>query len=667
MKKKMLKGGYCMKFKKIISFMLVMALSVSVFSFGFTSNAYVAHTQSEAISWLNSKVGSRVENGQCVGLTIAYYKYLGVSPYYGNACDYATATPPTGWEKKQGATPQKGDIMIWTGGYQGYGHVAICGGDNIFYHQNWNGQYVEILSDSYIPSFTILSTGEKAYYWGVIRPFNNCTHSYSSSSTYVCTKCGEWQTNSVTTTSINQTFQITSNDAIDHTGPYGDCKTVNKYTKGTVVTATQKVVNGYGSVWYKLSNGNYIWGDYLKEYSINYTTISTGEYYIKNLATGKYLYVSGSADVNEQNVIVAEMSSASGLKMNITSASTGYKIRPGCSSSRLINPYATTVVHGKNVNLYNDENDSSQWWKFEKVNSGYVIRNVQNPSCVLTASTTSLNVSVTTYAEASSQIWTLECVSHNYDSGKVTTAASCEKTGVKTYTCTVCGTTTTETLSQTDHKWVYADVVIPADCETAGTCYYLCEYCQQEKFEDIPATGHSYVSTVISPSCTSAGYTQFTCKTCGDNYTSELTTSPGHDFVESKKEATCTEEGYIKITCTVCGEYHLTISPQKDHTWDNGKTTKAPTNTETGIITYTCAVCGELKDETSPKLDGCMGDVNLDGKITASDARLALRSSASLEKLSNEQLAVADMDGNNKISAADARKILRIAAGLEKQ
>lgn len=60
------------------------------------------------------------------------------------------------------------------------------------------------------------------------------------------------------------------------------------------------------------------------------------------------------------------------------------------------------------------------------------------------------------------------------------------------------------------------------------------------------------------------------------------------------------------------------------------------------------------------------GDVNFDGRITASDARAVLRASAKLETLDSDSLNVADMDNNGKITASDARKILRISARLDK-
>lgn len=58
------------------------------------------------------------------------------------------------------------------------------------------------------------------------------------------------------------------------------------------------------------------------------------------------------------------------------------------------------------------------------------------------------------------------------------------------------------------------------------------------------------------------------------------------------------------------------------------------------------------------------GDVNQDGKVTAADARLALRYSAKLQMLTNAQMKAADANADGKVTAADARILLRYAAGL---
>ncbi|MBQ8209933.1 MAG: hypothetical protein IJZ35_05065 [Clostridia bacterium] len=62
-----------------------------------------------------------------------------------------------------------------------------------------------------------------------------------------------------------------------------------------------------------------------------------------------------------------------------------------------------------------------------------------------------------------------------------------------------------------------------------------------------------------------------------------------------------------------------------------------------------------------------MGDANLDGKITAADAREVLRISAGLEDMpANDDVVFlnADVNGNGVITAADARIILRVTTGL---
>lgn len=59
------------------------------------------------------------------------------------------------------------------------------------------------------------------------------------------------------------------------------------------------------------------------------------------------------------------------------------------------------------------------------------------------------------------------------------------------------------------------------------------------------------------------------------------------------------------------------------------------------------------------------GDIDGDGFVNATDARLALRYAAKLEEGSAEQLAAADVDGSGEVDAVDARYILRFAAKLE--
>lgn len=60
-----------------------------------------------------------------------------------------------------------------------------------------------------------------------------------------------------------------------------------------------------------------------------------------------------------------------------------------------------------------------------------------------------------------------------------------------------------------------------------------------------------------------------------------------------------------------------------------------------------------------------MGDTNKDGKVTAADARLALRAAADLEDLDIFSTIAADIGNDRVVTAVEAREILRVAARLD--
>lgn len=236
-------------------------------------------------------------------------------------------------------------------------------------------------------------------------------------------------------------------------------------------------------------------------------------------------------------------------------------------------------------------------------------------------------------------------IDHTWDNGKVTTEATCEHTGVRTYTCSVCGETKEEETPKTDHTYDDGTVTKKPTCIETGIKTYTCTVCQKTKTEEIPATGHQHTEIrnkkeatcietgytgdtyckdcgtklssgeVISkkahdyevkdrqePTCTTDGYVLSVCKVCGDEKREGLpATGHQHTEIRNKKEATCKEEGYTGDTyCKDCGEKlsdGKTIAKTTEHTWDGGKVTKAATCTEKGVKTYTCTVCGATKTE----------------------------------------------------------------------
>lgn len=170
-----------MKLKNLVRKFIVPTAGVSVLVPALLSAAEVTFAQTngmsaeDAVAWVRSLEGQGIDfdgsyGNQCVDLIKAYYNYLGETAPRGNAYDYAYNALPDGWERIQGAEPQAGDILVYTGG--SYGHVAICTGENESYHQNWGGAYVQCVNGS------CYSTGSG--YWGVIRPDFESAEAYSA-------------------------------------------------------------------------------------------------------------------------------------------------------------------------------------------------------------------------------------------------------------------------------------------------------------------------------------------------------------------------------------------------------------------------------------------------------------------------------------------------------
>lgn len=150
-----------------------------------------------------------------------------------------------------------------------------------------------------------------------------------------------------------------------------------------------------------------------------------------------------------------------------------------------------------------------------------------------------------------------------------------------------------ETIPKTDHKWDKGQVTTKPTCTEPGVKTYTCTVCKTTKTETIAKTGHDYTEKVVSPTCESDGYTIFTCNNCGDIYTGNVTEKLGHDYqLKDHKDATCTEAGYDYYECSRDALHNYTEAiPATDHMY--GKEVVEPTCTEPGYTKYTCAYCGD--------------------------------------------------------------------------
>ena len=75
---------------------------------------------------------------------------------------------------------------------------------------------------------------------------------------------------------------------------------------------------------------------------------------------------------------------------------------------------------------------------------------------------------------------------HSWDSGKITRAATCDLSGIRTYTCTVCGKTKTETIAPLGHEYGGWVTKTPATVLKTGIQIRTCSHCGAVITKSVP-------------------------------------------------------------------------------------------------------------------------------------------------------------------------------------
>ena len=119
----------------------------------------------------------------------------------------------------------------------------------------------------------------------------------------------------------------------------------------------------------------------------------------------------------------------------------------------------------------------------------------------------------------------LAALGHDYKA-TVTKQPTTTEEGIRTYTCTRCSSSYTESIAklpeeQHTHNYM-GSITKEATCTEAGVRTYTCS-CGDSYTENIPATGHSYVSKVTKAATTTEeGIMTYTCSKCGHSYTQPI-------------------------------------------------------------------------------------------------------------------------------------------------
>ena len=184
---------------------------------------------------------------------------------------------------------------------------------------------------------------------------------------------------------------------------------------------------------------------------------------------------------------------------------------------------ATAVYTGADKGNYETESVSITITRRECDHTHTEIRNQREATCTQTG------YAGDTYCTDCDKLLStgkeLAALGHDYKA-TVTKQPTTTEEGVRTYTCTRCNSSYTESIAklpEKKHTHNYTgSITKEATCTEAGVRTYTCS-CGDSYTESIPATGHSYVSKVTKAATTTEeGIMTYTCSKCGHSYTQPI-------------------------------------------------------------------------------------------------------------------------------------------------
>ena len=469
-------------------------------------------TADDAINWVKSLEGQPVGSGECVALIKAYYSYLGQTSPGGNGADYSWNQLPAGWQRLQNAQPQKGDILVYSGnGENPYGHVAIYESDYSTWHQNFASQrkVVHVTNIRY--------NGFTNPYWGVIRPdFSSATPtpSYADIGTNVyryLIRTDGWKHIGTHYGSNNYVTISAANT--------GDPEQIWKFIRQG--DGSYYIQNMY-SDWYLTYEGDCVQQAKVTVSWLNTNKASRFQWYIydKNgtfqlvpkdsVTAGTWLVLDCTGNYQTPGTQMELYSNWSGAAQIFSLYPVDYQKPAAPPKVEITVPEVVTV--GEEVKIswtaspLRDKYDQREYCVTVEGGGSKKVIYTTDTSVSVTIKRRELHCDVTVdaintkYASYSSSSYaSFRCVeAHEHSYTDVVTAQTCTEKGYTTHTC-ACGDSYVDTYTDAlGHAWDSGKVTKQPTATENGVRTYTCTRCNATKTETIPATGSVDVTQMFT-------------------------------------------------------------------------------------------------------------------------------------------------------------------------
>ena len=240
---------------------------------------------------------------------------------------------------------------------------------------------------------------------------------------------------------------------------------------------------------------------------------------------------------------------------------------------------------------------------------------VKQPTCIAKGETkyTSAAFSNSAFSVQTKTVADIDMIDHNWDSGTITTPATCTSKGVKTFKCTECDETRTEDVAiDPDAHTPKAAVIehkVDPTCTANGSQEKVvyCSECNKELSRTTETLdslgGHDWKTPTYK---WSSDYKTVTAtRTCAKNTEASCTeTETVSVSSQIVKQPTCIAKGETKYTSAAFSNSAFSVQTKTvadidmiDHNWDSGTITTPATCTSKGVKTFKCTECDETRTE----------------------------------------------------------------------